>query len=387
MSDDFSVLHTIAGLAAWAGGPSRTVSSLTSHLSVIGVPVALLTLARNGEALVLPSLGNVRMISVPSGGAVEALRLRQVRSEMNRYFEGKAAVLVHDHGLWLPINHVVASVCARTDSVVRVVSPEGMLEPWSLSFGRGKKKLAWHLYQHRDLQRATAFQATGEAEAANIRNLGFKQPIALIPQGVTFPAASVRKARPETGKKQALFLSRLHPKKGIPDLIEAWRILRPAGWHLKIIGGEEVGHRRHVQDLIASAGLRDEIEVCEEVDDTQKWDIYAGSDLFVLPSYSENFGVVIAEALASGVPVITTKATPWKELDEHDCGWWIDTGVPSLTATLKVATSMDVSALRAMGQRGANLMAEKYSWDRVAISMAAFYRWLLGRGPKPDCVV
>lgn len=379
-------VHTVHGLAAWAGGPSRTISALTSYLAGAGVSVSLLTTYAESETLILPS-ADVRLTTIGRRGGLDALRLPRVRAALAQYIADHPGAVVHDHGMWLPINHAVAAVCARARTVPRVVSPKGMLDTTALAFGRRKKDIAWWLYQRRDLQRAAAFQATSETEAASIRALGFEQPIAVISHGVTCPAVT-RPARADPdASRQALFLSRLHPIKGVADLIHAWDNVRPKGWTLKIVGGGEAAHRREVEALVAAVGLRDDIRIHDEVTDDEKWDIYAESDLFVLPSYSENFGVVIAEALGTGLPVITTTATPWQDIRASGCGWWIETGVDSLTATLRAATALAPAELQAMGERGAALIARKYAWHSVASSMADFYRWLLGRGPRPGFVV
>jgi glycosyltransferase involved in cell wall biosynthesis len=109
--------------------------------------------------------------------------------------------------------------------------------------------------------------------------------------------------------------------------------------------------------------------------------------LFVLPSHSENFGIVVAEALASGVPVITTRATPWEELVTHRCGWWTENGPEPLAAALRDALSRTDEERREMGRRGRQLVDQKYSWPGIAAQVHAVYRWMLGEGEKPECVV
>jgi glycosyltransferase involved in cell wall biosynthesis len=101
--------------------------------------------------------------------------------------------------------------------------------------------------------------------------------------------------------------------------------------------------------------------------------LYQEADLFVLPSFSENFGLVIAEALASGVPVITTRATPWSELEEFGCGWWIGVGVEPLVTALREATALPREALREMGRRGRLLIEQRYDWEELGRQMAKVY--------------
>jgi glycosyltransferase involved in cell wall biosynthesis len=122
------------------------------------------------------------------------------------------------------------------------------------------------------------------------------------------------------------------------------------------------------------------------VADDDKWALYRESDLFVLPTHSENFGVVVAEALASGVPALTTTGAPWAVLEEEDCGWWVEPEVASLEAALADAVGRPDEERLAMGRRGRALVEARFSWASVATKMKAAYRWVLGDGPRPDVV-
>lgn len=128
------------------------------------------------------------------------------------------------------------------------------------------------------------------------------------------------------------------------------------------------------------------VEWVGEVDEMAKWDLYGSADLFVLPTFSENFGIVVAEALASGVPVVTTTAAPWGALAEHRCGWWVDVGVEPLAEALREATALSDAARHTMGRRGRALVEERYSWAHVAEQMRTAYGWVTGNGDRPECV-
>jgi len=154
-----------------------------------------------------------------------------------------------------------------------------------------------------------------------------------------------------------------------------------------VSGPDEAGHRSEVESLIASLNLQSDFEFVGSVDDEKKWKLLREADLFVLPSYSESFGLAIAEALAAEVPVITTRATPWRELESQRCGWWIDTGVDALTKTLALAAQSNKDDLRAMGTRGRELVLKKYSWDIVAEKMLSLFDWLIGRSKQPAWLV
>ena len=295
---------------------------------------------------------------------------------------------VHDHGIWLPSNHYVAAVARKYD-IPLVIHPRGMLESWALQDRGWKKQIALRLYQQRNLERAVLFFATAQQEAESIRRLGLKQPIAVIPNGVevTLSHSGDRGLlRVGMGDRIVLFLSRIHPKKGLINVIEAWGQLRPAGWRLWLAGPDEDGHLAEILRKVRALGLESTVEYVGEVEGDAKKSLFKEAELFVLPSFSENFGVVVAEALAHGLPVITTRGTPWDGLTRHGCGWWIDLTVDALSETLRQATSMDKAALSTMGEKG-RVYAREFDWSNIARQTIDVYSWILGQGAKPDYVL
>ncbi len=294
--------------------------------------------------------------------------------------------LVHVHGMWQYPSIVVLRWARRT-SKPYIVSTHGMIEPWALQQSRFKKRVAMWLYQRRCLESAFCIRATSALEAQSIRKAGFKNKIALIPNGAKIPPAlSPRNISPDRIRR-VLFLSRIHPKKGLLNLVKAWHEVKPNGWQLLIIGPDEVNHLAEVQAAVRARNLQGQIIFQGETLGAEKTKLYCESDLFVLPSFSENFGLVIAEALVCGTPVITTRATPWEELKKHQCGWWIETGVEPLVRALREAIALSDAERNAMGERGQRLIEEHYTWPAIGRQMIAVYEWMLGNGPKPGCVV
>jgi glycosyltransferase involved in cell wall biosynthesis len=246
-----------------------------------------------------------------------------------------------------------------------------------------KKRAAWLLYQGRDLRSAKLLHATAESEVEDIRRIGLRQPVVVLPNGVEIPEQA--RGVPEKSMRRALFLSRVHPKKGLLNLVEAWAEVRPENWELVIAGPDEDGHRAEVEAYARVHNV--DIVWTGPVNDHAKWDLYRSADLFVLPTFSENFGIVVAEALAAGVPALTTTGAPWEVLNRERCGWWIGIGVAPLMAALRDATELDDEARHAMGRRGRAYVREHLSWDHVAEGMLAAYRWVLGQGERPSSVV
>lgn len=364
------VIHTVASLKMETGGPARSVPGLAGALARAGAEVSLTANERPDE------------FRAPEGvafltGGTASPSLRNAAAEM-----------IHDHGLWLPSNYQVARLADATKTT-RVVSPRGMLEPWALNHRKWKKRLAWWLYQKRCLKSAAALHATSTAEAEQFRRLGLTMPIVVLPNGVDLPTVS---AAPQPGtpatRRTALFLSRIHPKKGLPLLLDAWARVTPQDWDLHIVGPDENGHLDKLQRQAKQLGLDSNgVRFSGPLDGAEKAAAFREASLFVLPTHSENFGIAVAEALAHGLPVITTHGAPWQPLETERCGWWVAVDRDSIARALYDATRRPESELREMGGRGKEMVATRYSWDGIAREMLACYQWLLGRGSKPQCIV
>src|SRR5207244_1623092 len=161
--------------------------------------------------------------------------------------------------------------------------------------------------------------------------------------------------------------------KGLPTLIEAWARVRPDGWLLQIVGPDEAGHKAEVEKAVSAAGLNEVISFVGPLDGEAKRSVLLNADLFVLPTHSESFGMVIAEALAHGLPVLTTTGAPWSMLPQRGCGWWVDPTVDGLTGGLRQATSLDSGMLQAMGAKGRELVIAEYRWERIAKQFVITY--------------
>ena len=291
---------------------------------------------------------------------------------------------VHLHGIWSP-KLAGKFLKWRKLGIPCVISPHGMLDPWALSYKWFKKKIAWYVYQKHLLNRAVLLHGASEREIRQFKTLCLKPPVALVPWGVSLPPT--RAQRPVHSRPRiALFVGRIYPVKGLPMLVEAWAKVRPSGWRLRIVGPDEAGHLAEVEDAARKSGVGSSIEFVGELTGPAKNDAYVNANLFILPSYTENFGMVVAEAMAHSIPVVTTTGTPWSILSERGCGWWVAPTVEHIAQALASATALDDEALRAMGARCRNLVASEFSWEQTANKMQQLYQLALGGGSKPDCV-
>ena len=267
-----------------------------------------------------------------------------------------------------------------------VLTPHGMLHPWSLGRSSWKKHVVSRWFEDEHLGRAACLRATAPDEARHFRAYGLRNAIALVPNGVEVPACTEQ--RRERDRRRVLFLGRIHPVKGIDFLLRAWARAnaRHQDWELVIAGPDETRHRTDLQQFARDLALSG-IEWRDAVYGNEKSAIYRSADLLVLPTHTENFGLVVAEALAHQVPVITTRNAPWDGLEQHRCGWWIDLSDEALATTLDEAMSMPDAERRVMGLRGRAWMARDFAWPAIARQMHEVYTWVLGGGPPPSCVM
>jgi glycosyltransferase involved in cell wall biosynthesis len=378
-----NILHTVASLHEDEGGPSRTVAATGEALSEAGAIVEIVTTDAGGsdQALAPPPEKVTTTFAPSSPPLVSAYRFSQAVE--NRIGEQEADV-VHDHGVWLPTNYASYRAARRTDRPL-VVTTRGMLQPWALNHHRWRKRAAWYAFQRRVLHTADLLHATADAEACQLRRLGLDVPITVVPNGVSIPDTWKQSCAAGTSRR-ALFLSRIHPKKGLLNLVDAWAAVRPDGWELLIVGPDENNHRSDVETRIHEHNLNGVARVRGPVADDDKWDVYRQSDLFLLPTFSENFGVVVAEALASGIPAITTTGAPWETLETHDCGWWIEPEQDALERALREAVQLSDADRLAMGERGRRLVEEQFTWPAAAEKLLQAYGWLLEGGDPPPHV-
>ncbi len=369
------VCHIVPSLEERHGGPSKSVRALANAQAALGDTVELLATLEPGQP--------------PLAAAGDAARIQVFPRESPRWLcrsTGLAAHLrtspaevVHNHALWLlPLHY--AHETAHRRQVPLVISPRGMLSGWAYRHRRWRKRLASLLVHPGALSAAAGWHATSPEERDDIRALGFKQPVCVSPNGVPLPAdaelAAARAAWHELcpaarSRPVALFYSRFHRKKRLRELIDLWLAAPRGDWLLLIVGVAEDYTAAELSATIAAAGADDRVAV---FDGTGRPPPYAAASLFVLPSHSENFGLVIAEALAAGVPALVTDTTPWSGLQANGCGWcgpW-----ENYAATLATALATPPAELAAMGRRGRAWAAHEFSWTRAAGLLAGFYRHL-----------
>ena len=259
-----------------------------------------------------------------------------------------------------------------------IVTPRGMLEEWALKQSYFKKKLFYFFVEKFHLKNATYLRATSDLEALTFEKMGFKKnKILNIPNSIRIPNFNI-KLKKKNKKKRLLFLSRLHPKKGLVELLNAWKKIhsRFPNWELLICGFDEKNYKKLIKKKINDLNLQ-RVILKDFVTGVDKEKIYYTSDLFILLSHSENFGLSIAEALSYKVPVITSTNTPWKKLNNKNCGWCIKLDSKIIEKTIEKAFLLTRKQRMAMGHKGREWMIRDFSDTRIGLRMNAIYKKIL----------
>jgi glycosyltransferase involved in cell wall biosynthesis len=296
----------------------------------------------------------------------------------------QAGEIMHVHGLWM-LPDILPAWAVRNTRCKLVVAPRGMLEPWALQQRKWRKRAVWAAGQGAAVRAADLLHVTANSELEAVRNLGLTAPAALVPNAVASPS-DAETAHFE-GPRTLLFLSRVHPKKGLEPLIAAWSELQRdfADWQLRIVGPASEPYLDSLKRLSAASNA-ERITFVGARYGADKTRELRGAQLFILPSHSENFGNSVAEALAHGVPAIASRGTPWSGLVREGCGYWVDNDVAALRTCLREAMSHTPAELRTLGARGRAWMIRDFSWRERAREMVDAYRWLETRGPTPSFV-
>jgi glycosyltransferase involved in cell wall biosynthesis len=371
--------HIVPSLEEQHGGPSKSVRALCGALAQGGDDVELLATAPDA----------------PVDGTTEIqgrLRLNVHRRDwpqkicpsagLRRAVATTEAAVVHHHSIWLRTLHYAHRAAARRGTPL-VISPRGMMSAWAWRHRGWRKQLSRSFIHPRALEHAAAWHATSEEEEHEIRALGFKQPVCVAPNGVERPVATElaaagsywREICPAAREHRvALFYSRFHQKKRVLELIEMWRRCAPADWLLLLVGipqdftPEEL--ERYAQKnpgpsrVLAFSGAG-------------RPPPYAVASLFLLPSHNENFGLVIAEAMAHGVPVAVTDTTPWRVMHRERLGWCVPW--TEYADVVKQAIAQPPAELAARGLAAQAWVTREFSWSKSAEKLTAFYSTLVAQ--------
>lgn len=378
------IVHLVENMDDSYGGPARSIPLLCKYLNGLGIQTLILSVKLHASEH--NHVIEQNDLQWESFDFDYSKKLRVSKKFRNRV-EGLAkeeGTIFHVHNSWNYVPYLANSI-RKKYSIPLVISVRGSMYPWSLKQRKWVKRLAWNFFQRKALEDASVIHATEENEAKALRELGIKNKISIVPNGVELSFSKIKRNEAikllglKKNVRYVLFLSRIHPKKGVEYLIESFSKLTDEfpNWELLIVG--PVGDQKYYHELtrkVTTNGLSEKIHFLGSIEGEKKRAVFSASEIFVLPSHTENFGIVIAEALVYNLPVITTTGTPWKEIEEYKSGWYIKLDQEKLTIALSEAMSKDEKRLTKIGENS-NKFIKNYSWEIQAKKMLEVYECIL----------
>lgn len=392
------VLHIARSAAADSCGVGAIVRALVAEQNDKGVSSQCWSVATS-ESLQAAATADAIPVEYFRGFPVVGPRRLAFSRELLREVTSVDASgygIIHQHGMWSAASLATARWRERFNRPT-VIAPHGTLDPWALRQSWAKKRLSYYGWERRNLHKAACLHATGEQEVAAFRDFGLSNPIALIPNGVSQHwinsqgnAADFRnRFQIPNDRRVLLYLSRVTPKKGLSMLLEAMNKDQTwsSDWILVIAGPDERGYTAQLRAQCQSLGLEGHVVFVGPIYGKDRRDALDAAELFVLPTHSEGNPMAVLEALAVGLPVLTTTGTPCPFIETEGMGWRTSPSVEGLSFAMQEALSLPKDALRERGRTGRDYMQKHGTWRHAQSLLSQLYQWLLGANSKPDFVV
>jgi len=283
------------------------------------------------------------------------------------------ADVVHLTGTYSPPTLPTLMICRLLQKPV-VWSPRGALQRWNRTSRPALKDVWDRICNVIASSTRCVVHVTSEQELRTSKTRVSRCRYELIPNGVNLPDLDDNGGRIPDGQLRLLFLGRLHPIKGIENLLRALRLLDDPTITLQIVGDGEERYKEQLRALVDQLGLSRSVTFGGSVEGLAKSAAFLSADVCVVPSYSENFGMVVAESLAHGVPVVAGRGTPWSGLEKNHCGLWVHNTPGDLANAIRQIRLED---LPGFGRRGREWMAKEFDLNDRALKMSALYRSML----------
>jgi len=309
--------------------------------------------------------------------------------DIHKHIEEFSPQIIHQQGIWLYYSRAVLRNKKRFGTKV-IIQPHGMLDRWAIQNSSYKKKIVGFLYEYENLRKADCLHALNLEEFKAMRDLGYRNPVAVIPNGVLLPSDKMRLIKQESNI--LLYIGRIHPKKGLDLLIDAINYLNinyPSsikGWKLRIGGWDQNGHQQELENKVKLFDIGNFIEFIGPVFNEDKEKELMNASGFILPSFSEGLPMTILEAWSYQLPVLMTNECNLRIGFENSAAIQIELDYIDISIKLKAFFEMDDNDRNAIGKNGYELVKDKYSWSEVANKTSMLYDWLLGKCAKPDFV-
>lgn len=376
-----------SSLSRQAGGILPIMQEHAKGLVRLGVKVSAHGMRDDDYKLDLADWGDVEMCS--HNPVIRSLAFNRKLGVDLRSWNPE---IIHQHGLWQYPSYVVERQRV-SGKVPVVISTQGMLEPWALANSAAKKRLASVLFQNKNLTNASVIHCS-KAEVEGVREAGFDNPIAVLPNGADLSLLDGSLPKPHwmerSDKKTLLFFGRIHPKKGVFELVQAFAHLKSLNpsiierWQLAIVGWDDGGHEEELRRVTHNLGLSENVAFPGSVFGADKRALLNHADAFILPSYSEGFPMAVLEAMACRLPLFITKECNIPE--SFSAGAAIDISTTPSEIAKKLDQSLVDAELAAMGTTARALAEREFSWDSIVERLLHTYRWMLGVDEQPSFI-
>lgn len=308
-----------------------------------------------------------------------------------RHFDSPDVISLQ--GIWMYSSAQIGR-WARRKSISYMITAHGNFNPIALKVSAWKKGIARKLYVENLIKGAACFQAANEAEYRAMRNFGITKPICVIPNGINLPnleeTQEIEPVLPQSllDKRTCLYVGRLHPIKGLEELLTAWSRLKHFhyDWQLVIAGPDSHGYRSKLETLITQEEIEDSVHLIGYVSDKEKAAWFRSSDLYILPSHSEGFAMTPLEAMSYGIPALLTPACNFPEAFEAGGALRITPIVEGICEGLEYMCAQSREDLCKMGAKARELIRERYNWDVICQDLEAVFEWMIGKSPPPNCL-
>jgi glycosyltransferase involved in cell wall biosynthesis len=381
-SPKLKILHVIPGLSN-ASGPTQVVYHLAHQMIDYGHDVTICYVVGRGTDPVYDFDKRIELLGFPAvwfrkWGYSPALR-RYLQKNLGQFD------IVHVHSLWLYPNIAVMQAATK-HKVPYIIRPAGSLEPWALGFSAWKKRLYLALIERHIINGASRVHAASEQEAENIRKLSFLTKIMTITNGIDIQA--FQKTSQQQNLRQIfqipessfvlLFFGRIHPVKNLEFLVRVTKKLIARYGEsvvLAIAGPNQHAYAQKISAQIQKARIESQCRFLGEISADQKSEIYTMGDVFLLPSFSENFAVAVTEALASGLPVVVSKHTPWAEVVTYQSGYWLPLEESAFVE--KIELLIQNRGLKQEMSNRAKIHAAQYNWQSITSKVISCYQQII----------
>ena len=378
------VLQTINSMSAAAGGIATCTYDLVSSMQETSCKVDLVSFVDCESLDSLLGQGESWLIRIPKRSACDISSW----ITLQKLLTGSKYELFHTNGLWTYINHETCQI-ARRKHLPYLITPHGMLYPEALARSYWKERIALDVGFKKDIMESSCLHATCVQEMEFLRTFGYNGPVAVIPNPANLPKYldQIIARRNKRNVKIFGFLGRLHPRKRVENILYASSLIKDDSdsFEIDIIGSGDLEYESFLRAEVKRLRLNN-VRFRGFLKGQEKYEALATMTCLFVPSDFENFGMIITEALSVETPVVASTGTPWKDLNENQCGWWCGCSSEEIAEIMKLLLNMPDDKIKFMGENGRKLVIERYSPLTIAGQMRDLYNYILNGGSKPSFI-